>query len=223
MLKWGHTLINLICFPHYTAGGLLCDILNDTFSSVGPHGGINSIAHKLGKIGDMDTVLVNYDVSELLKQVEQIPDNVWVGTHCWPARLPHEKFNKIINVTTTTHRSKCYRWSRSYYHYFVPEWKSLNLTGMELIDKCRETAKNYLVPFEPVFAENVINIEFADIVENTQEFQRLIPKNSIKKHLERWQQLNDFLYDKQLWNHDLVKFLFQAEAEIQLNRYYIYE
>jgi hypothetical protein len=53
--------MNLICFPHYTCGGLLCDILNGTFSEITSDGGVNSIGHGLGKIGDSDTVMIDYD------------------------------------------------------------------------------------------------------------------------------------------------------------------
>ena len=54
--------MKLVCFPHYTCGGLLCDILNDTFSNIGTNGGINNIHHSIGKIGDVDTVQTNFDL-----------------------------------------------------------------------------------------------------------------------------------------------------------------
>jgi hypothetical protein len=44
--------MNLICFPHYTCGGLLCDIMEDTMSEFADNGGIASPTHNVGKIGD---------------------------------------------------------------------------------------------------------------------------------------------------------------------------
>jgi hypothetical protein len=159
----------------------------------------------------------------ILTKIKNIPDNTWVGTHCWPGSMIQQDFNQIIAITTTTHRSKCYRWLRAYHHYFAKKWEPFNFTAEETVDKIRETAKNYLVPFEAVFAPNVINIEFADIVEKTSEFLKIAPEKNVKKHLARWQQLNHFLYKTDLWNTELIKIFYQAETEVNLKRYYIYE
>jgi hypothetical protein len=219
-------MTNLICFPHYTAGGLLCDILSNTYSPIDENGGIQSIAHSIGKIGDTDTVLTDFDPAKFMSTLAKktLDNDAWVGTHCWPGSLPVEQFNKIIVISTSTYRSKIYRWLRAYNHYFLNSRKLLNLTGMERIDKLRETAKNYLVPFNPVLtAPNIFNIEFADIVENTAEFSFVNNNVDTGKHLHRWQQINNFLYDPNLWNNELVKIFYQAEHETLLKRYYIYD
>ena len=57
--------MNLICFPHYTCGGVLCDILNQTFSPVLSHGGLGSIHHAIGKIGDYPTRKANRRIKKL--------------------------------------------------------------------------------------------------------------------------------------------------------------
>lgn len=214
--------MKLVCFPHYTCGGLLCDILNNTFSGVAPNGGINSRHHSFGKIGDVDTVQINFDPEKLMQIMSQksLDDNSWIGTHCWPGTLPLDQFERIISVTTTTWKSKLYRWTRSYHHYFAPQ--CTHLTGMTKIDKIRETAKNYHVAFDPVMADNVINIEFADIVENTQEFKHIVKDYSIERHIERWQSINNFLYTD-IWNAQSTHAFYQAEVEINLQRYYTYE
>jgi hypothetical protein len=214
--------MKLVCFPHYTCGGLLCDILNNTFSTVSPNGGINSRHHSFGKIGDVDTVQINFDPEKLMQIMSQklLGDNSWIGTHCWPGALPLDQFERIISITTTTWKSKLYRWTRSYHHYFSPRWT--HLTGMAEIDKIRETAKNYHVAFDPVMADNVINIEFADIVENTQEFKHIVKDHSIERHIERWQSINNFLYTD-IWNAQSTHAFYQAEVEINLQRYYTYE
>lgn len=215
-------MYNLICFPHYTCGGLLCDILSDTFSAPGPAGDIQSIQHNLGKIGDTDTVLTEYNSDHIMAQLATLTDkSVWVGTHCWPGQLPLHEFNQIICITTATYRSQIYRWMRTYQHYFLPRWQ--DLAGMELTDKMRESAKNYLIPFDPVYHTRVYNVEFADIVENTAEFHHLIGTRDITAHVDRWQKINNFLYDKDLWNSPAAVSFYQAQAEYTTKRYYVYK
>jgi hypothetical protein len=214
---------NLICFPHYTCGGLLCDIMTGSFSPLAANGGIASIQHSIGKIGDTDTVMLDYDPEEFMQKIssKNLPSGNWVGTHCWPGNLPLDQFNNILIVTTTTFKSKIYRWARAYYHHFLPEWK--NMSDIELIDKSRETAKNYLVPFEPVLNKsNVLNVEFADIVETTQEFYHAIDYRESTNHMTRWKEVNYFLYAEDFWKSKAVEQFYQAELETNLGRYYRY-
>jgi len=222
-------MVNLICFPHYTCGGLLCDIMTKIMSPIGENGGIVSLAHRLGKIGDNATVFVDYNSVELIDKIKQhkkIADPTdqlqWVGTHCWPGNLPLAEFNQVINITTTTYQSKLYRWYRAYMLYFKPLWGEL--TGMDLIDKMRETAKNYIIPAEPVFSPSVINLEFADVVHQTEEFKKVVECRSYKHHMERWLNYNNFLLKSpDLWNHSVSKSFYEAEFEINLKRYYQYD
>ena len=216
-------MLNLICFPHYTCGGLLCDIITGSFSPLSANGGIASVHHSVGKIGDTDTVMLDYDTKKFMQKVlsKNLPNNSWVGTHCWPGLLPLEQFNKVLVVTTTTFKSKIYRWARAHHHYFSPTWK--NLSGIDLIDKSRETAKNYLVPFAPVpTTSNVLNVEFADIVETTPEFYYAIDHRESASHIARWKEVNYFLYAENFWKSEVVDQFYQAELEIKLGRYYRY-
>lgn len=216
--------MNLICFPHYTCGGLLCDIMEDVMSEFGDHGGIQSLAHNMGKIGDNDTVFVDYDVDEFMKKVENwlnYPN--WIGTHCWPGRLPCDQFDFIINITTTTYTSKIYRWLRAYTLYFAPQWQ--HLSGGELVDQIKAKAKFYLVPAEPVFADNVLNLEFADVVLQTEELHQAldrgrIPRSDNNPHLMRWAEQNKFLYESDIWNTVAARSFFHAEFEANLKRGY---
>jgi hypothetical protein len=212
--------MKLICFPHYTCGGLLCDIFNNTYSTIGTHGGINSISHAIGKIGDTGTVYEDFSPTEFESKMEELDTDDWIGTHCWPGKLSLNKFESIICVTTTTWPSKLYRWVRAYHHYFSSNWA--HLSDMELVDKVRETAKNYHVAYRPVIADNVINIEFADIVENTQEFKHIVQDYSIDKHIKRWRRINSFLYSD-VWNSFPAQAFYQAGVELNLQRFYRYE
>jgi hypothetical protein len=215
-------LNNLVCFPHYTSGGLLCDIFNDTFSNIAK-GGINNKAHSIGKIGDSETVFTEFNPEDFIKALADnpVPAGTWIGTHCWPQTLPVELFGRVVNITTATYKSKLYRWARAYYQYFNPQWSGI--TGMEKTDKMRETAKNYIPSFDPVFADNVENLEFADLVEQTQEFCKVVGIIDAEKHIARWQELNNFLYDPKLWTSDVADAFYQAEFELSLNRFYRYE
>lgn len=217
--------MNLICFPHYTCGGLLCDILNETWSDVWINGGINSISHQLGKIGDADTVLTDIDQQTFDQQLQNINASQfdWIGTHCWPGNLDLSAVNSTIVITTSTSRSKVYRWVRAYHHYFLKSRPWAGLHGQEQIDKQRETAKNYLIPFEPVFKPNVINIEFAEVVENSQMFLKLVENKNADKHMARWQHINSFLYDPNLWNSTPVRRFYEAELELNLDQHYVYQ
>lgn len=217
--------MNLICFPHYTCGGLLCDILNNTYSTVSKNGGINSIHHSLGKIGDADTVFNDYDPEYFVKQLEKInqDSSQWIGTHCWPGALDLGMLDQVIVVTTTTFRSKLYRWIRAYYHYYSESDPWTVLQAQERVDKERETAKNYIMPFGPVFRANVTNIEFCEVVENSVEFLKLMSDRDIVPHLDRWKKINSFLYDADIWNSAPVKRFYEAELESSLKKSYVYQ
>lgn len=219
--------MNLICFPHYTCGGLLCDILNQTLSPIGKHGGINSIAHSIGKIGDNNGIFDNYDPTKFNLAVRKLEKNNqnfnWIGTHCWPGHVDLSKFDKVLLVTTTTFRSKLYRWTRAYHHYYSKSKPWLVESGQARIDKERETAKNYLSSFLPMFGDNIVNIEFSEVVESTLEFQNIVKSYQYVDHINRWKTINKFLYDNDIWNSTPFKRLHEAEIEINLKKSYIYE
>ena len=188
--------MNLICFPNYTCGGLLCDILNQTFSPVLSRGGIDSVSHSLGKISNDITPCTTYDPADLLSKLSAVPPGMWIGTHCWPGILPFDQFTQIINITTVTERSKLYRWIRAYRHYYSKEWS--DITGIDLLDKMRETAKDYIIPSEPVFDSCVYNLEFSEVVNGTVEFYKFFTQTNARIHMERWSKTNEFLYDANL-------------------------
>jgi hypothetical protein len=147
--------MNLIAYPHYTCGGLLCDILNNTFSPIGAHGGIANTSHNLGKIGDSPSVFDEYDPLQFDQLVEKYRGtSVWIGTHCWPGINNISNFDTVILVTTATYRSKIYRWVRAYHHYYSSTTQWTELSGMARVDKERETAKNYLKPFLPLLSDS---------------------------------------------------------------------
>ena len=213
--------MKLICFPHYTAGGLLCDILRREFSPMAANGGVGSMAHSLGKIGDSNTVFTDFDAELLTSACLPYQSlDISIGTHCWPGNIDVTNYKEVMLITTETTKSKVYRWLRAWHLYFskIPEVQKLR--GMPLIDKQRELAKNYLIPFRVVLG--AVNIEFADLVENTNEFTSLLQEFPTEPHLSRWKETNKFLYDSNLWNNDLVQRYYEAEFEVAHDRFYKY-
>jgi hypothetical protein len=215
--------MNLVCFPHYTCGGLLCDILNATQSPLGPNGGVASPHHNFGKIGDSDSVLVDYNVDQFIKKISSFPKHWYLGTHHWPGRLPLEKFNQVINITTATNRSRLYRWLRVYHFYYSNSKPWLVAQGQDRIDKERETAKNYLIPFEPVLHPCVVNLEFSDIVELKPSFTNLVANYGSVEHIQGWQKQNNFLFDRPTWTAAAADRLHEAEVEVNLSTAYVYQ
>lgn len=214
--------MNLICFPHYTCGGLLVDIFSDTFSPINPNNGVGSVGHSLGKIGDSDTVLTEFDTTRFITKLInlKLSDDEWVGTHCWPGNMNLDIFNQVICVTTMTYRSRIYRWARAFYHYYLAS-EPWQLFGMNLVDKQRETAKNYVIPFVPV--AGAINIEFSEIVENNMQFQHLVTGHATTVSLHRWKEINKFLYAEDFWQSVPVQRYYEAELETALRQSYVYE
>lgn len=219
-------MYNLISFPHYTCGGLLCDILNNTWSEIGDNGGVQSINHSIGKIGDTNSVfaeVAQQDIDLIITNAKNtnISDNAWIGTHCWLGKVNFDRFGTVINITTETTMSKLYRWLRAYHHYFAPALQGLVMSELEEIDKMRENAKQYLIPFEKIEGKNVINLEFSDVVENTVKFKHTIQSSTVE-HLKRWQQVNSFLYKQEFWTSFAAKRFFEAEYETVLKADYMY-
>jgi hypothetical protein len=198
--------------------------MEDVISEFADNGGIANPAHNAGKIGDSLDVFTDYNVDEFLSRVDPwLESNRWIGTHCWPGPLPLERFETVINITTTTYASKIYRWYRAYVLYHQPMWA--HLTGTDLVDKIVTVAKSYVIPALPVAAPNVFNLEFADLVHQTEEFDQVldrgrVPRNGAAQHMQRWMQQNEFLYNTDIWNSVAAQSFFHAEFEINLGRGY---
>ena len=118
-----------------------------------------------------------------------------------------------------TYRSRIYRWARAFYHYYLAS-EPWQLSGMHLVDKQRETAKNYVVPFSSV--PGAINIEFSEIVENNMQFQHLVNGHNADASLDRWKEINKFLYADDFWQSVPVHRYYEAELELSLDQSYVY-
>ena len=213
--------MNLVCFPHYTAGGLLCDVLNSVVSKIDYTGGFDNVYHNAGKIGDSDQIFDSYDPVELYEKIDSVMlyKDRWIGTHCWPGILDLSRFDKVINLTTATYRSRVYRWARACKLYFAVNGLD-KLSDLDKIDKMRLLAKNYIKPFSPVTSDNVINIEFSSIVDFDYSAFKIIKDNG---QYPVWKSQNSFLYNVDFWQSDIAKRFHEAEYETVLNQEYEYQ
>ena len=213
--------MNLVCFPHYTAGGLLCDVLNSVVSEIDYTGGFDNVYHNAGKIGDSDQIFDSYNPVELYEKIDSamLHEDRWIGTHCWPGILDLSRFDKVINLTTATYRSRVYRWARACKLYFAVNGLD-KLSDLDKIDKMRLLAKNYIKPFLPVTSDNVINIEFSSIVDFDYSAFKIIKDNG---QYPVWKSQNSFLYNVDFWQSDIAKRFHEAEYETVLNQEYEYQ
>lgn len=187
--------MNLVCFTNYTAGGLICDLLNNTNS--GFEGSIvkYNVAHHMMNV-EMNYRGVQRVFDETKWNVKQsecdslnLPDNFYVGTHCHPSVIPDkylQNFNEVLNITTETKESKWYRFLR-YYHIELEQnhWK--NISGR--IGDPTEVAKNVREAFEK--DNRCTNVEFADIVNG--KFMQ--DRNIVSKQIDEWKKINHWLYN----------------------------
>lgn len=223
--------MNLVCYPHYAAGGLICNILNQPPDS-GSHIGsvVSSLEHFLF-IGDNHDVYDEFDLMEFENKRQEAlktapPNKPWLGTHCHPYRINLTNFNQSISITTESFQSRLYRWLRVYNLYFKPQWENYFL--LDRNDLMRETAKSYLKPFYKcnrlAGKEQLIEIELQDIVECTPTFKRIcqqLTKNPNFGKVDLWLSKNDFLKDYQ-HRPEYASFM-QADYELSTGISYSYE
>ena len=180
--------MNLICFSNFTAGALLCDLLNGTVNKID---GIvvRNNAHNFLKINDNGRVCRRFNKqywdrqlngSNILLNTEILNkdlNNFYVGTHSHPSCIPTEylnKFNKVISITTDSQESKFFRYIRMCH--------GLKDTMPE------HNVYNVIESFES--SANCINIEFKDIVNG----KYIVENNLNYEHYKIWREANPFLY-----------------------------
>lgn len=195
--------LNLICFPHFTCGGLLTTMLNDEMGVVVEDRQIvSSWRHQFGKrivfnnACDNESVFRLYNTERFLKEITCIPNIGWISTHCWPGPLIlHDSFNKIdqiLNITTVTLQSRLLREHRV---------RALSPHINDYTKHSTIVNDSYAISAEPVFHKKIINLEFSDVVFCTGTFidivNLLAPNRTIplETHMDRWRKLNYFLYE----------------------------
>jgi hypothetical protein len=199
--------MNLVCFSNYTAGGLVCDLLNNKPNIVIIDRIVDNREHNVFKIGDNSHVYREFDEDRWLVQKTKLEnkciknildrDDIWVGSHCHPSCIPDQylqDFDKIITITTQTEPSKFYR--------FLRAWQSRGLFYPE--HPAEHYVQNVVEDFESF--EKCVNIEFADIVEG-----RFVKDYNLnQENFDYWKSFNQILYtavDQELVEifHSIIK------------------
>jgi hypothetical protein len=208
--------MNLVCFSNNTAGALVCDLLNRKPLVFNGYK-VDNIEHSLFKLGDTPTVQLHININDWNKLVNKYKDRTtWMGTHAHPTAIPDlTVFQSVIAITTTTRRSKLYRWLRYYNGWFLsntPGWEETD--ELPKIDKIRELSKNVFVEFTA--DPRCINIEFEDIVTGV-----FVKQNNLNNdYFLNWQSANSWLYET---NKSWAERRFdEAEWELQYGTPYKY-
>lgn len=201
--------MKLVCFANNTAGGLICDLLNNKISEFDGYR-IDNIEHSLLKVGDTPTIQTQISINRWNYKVSALKDQTgWLGTHAHPNAIPDLSiFEDVIVITTLTRKSKLYRWLRCYHGWYkaaFPNWVEDDSPAS--IDKIRELAKNVFEEFKPY--PNCKNIEFEDIVEG-----KFIKDNNLNwDYYSTWKKNNSYLYDN-AENPWAIKRFDEAEYEL---------
>lgn len=195
--------MKLVCFPNYTCGAIFCDILNLESSTVGTNYNFYSANHNRGKIEKVDNYDGrNYNPQDLYDltlnaNLSQSVKNKWLGTHCWPGLIDTNRYDKVINITTSSKLSRVYRYARIFYTSVAGKYPGKPYPFRP------KNIHLYNNGFSKIDSPNTINIEFEDWVNLTCEVENILltlsnaPNN---KHFYQrrvaWVKINDFLYDQ---------------------------
>lgn len=228
--------MNLICFPPYGGGGLVCDLLNGTQS---PHGSdgtvVNPMADQLkipiprsfksfrpdNKFSYQYFFEQKYEYTRF-----RVKPNTWVGTHCFPDEVDTSNFSKVIVISTENLLSKIYRFMRVYFmydlwakKYNLQEDKTSNLDyKLKSLD-----LKLYNFNYHQIIQPNTIQLEIEDIVHCSDYFKKLVTDNcsnfneaQFMGQFQIWKSKNVFLYDQSFVNKFIDRYKLFKETEENL-------
>lgn len=182
--------MNLVSFAAVTAGGLVCELLNNTTTEIGLNGTYNSFQHNLMKNNSKTYEFNEKKWEDRLKYanaLNQVWDNAWYGTHIYAGVLPEKyanQFEKILIITTSTTLSKWY--------YFLRLLKIRDdLRDVPLDENCIEMVLDSVSEYYFLPDARYINVEFEDVVSG--KFVREFNLNP--SQFDKWKQSNSYLYE----------------------------
>lgn len=201
--------MNLISFPVYTCGAILCDMLNNERSPVGVANNFDSKMHNAGKVGILRNLhnVPGSDAEVFKKRTNKLfhlkeYENKWIGTHCILTDIDASRFNKIINITTISRQSSLYQYSRIFWTHIHGQMPGKKHGKPKVIKHLESDC------VQKVDLPNVTNIEFEDFVEwkngiddillNLSEFK---DQNHIAERRKAWTEVNNFLFDENKMNY----------------------
>ena len=200
--------MNIITVGSYCAGALISDLLNGVRSPF-ETSVIKSRWNHILKASDDGSFLhlvLPEHTQEWIKKTEVLVKKDWTqgkyfATHQPPHLIPNlDIFDRVINVTTQTDKSRFYRFLR---HYYV------EINGQKILQDTHKDEVRFMInicKYDPTWvdsnAPNVTNIEFEDVVEG--RFCDSIDGD--QTHMASWKKRNAFILQEQdpdvvkLWN-----------------------
>ena len=200
--------MNLVTVGSYCAGALVSDLLNgvrSTFETSVIQSRWNHIL-KASNDGSFLHLVLPDHTQDWISKTEMLVKKNWTqgkyfATHQPPQIIPNlDIFERVINVTTQTDKSRFYRFLR---HYYV------EINGQKILQDTHKDEVRFMInicKYDPTWvdsnAPNVTNIEFEDVVEG--RFCDSIDGD--QTHMASWKKRNAFILQEQdpkvvkLWN-----------------------
>ena len=196
--------MKIICVASYCAGGLMCDLLNETKSPFTASIVQTRFNHVLkspltnrwnGNNEEVPYLILPIHEKQWLDLTTNLISKEWTQgnwfAHHQPVSIiPNiEDFEEVIHVTVTTIKS---RWLRFLRHY----WLEVNRQKM-IQDHALDTVKDMIniIKYDPSWLPSedarVTNVEFEDIVSGVWSKNN---KHDLD-HLNNWKKKNDFILD----------------------------
>ena len=189
--------MKIVCVGSYCAGALICDLLNGEASPFETSVIQNRFNHTL-KVGPDDKFLhlvLPTHLAEWEKLTTRLVGAEWTegkafGHHQPIFLIPNlDIFEEVYNITTTTMKSRWYRFLRHYWieingQKMMQEYSMDNIKGMINIIKHDPS-------WLPVEGPNITNIEFEDVVSG----KWCEETGGDMKHMATWRRKNKFILD----------------------------
>lgn len=171
--------MRLVCFLGVTAGGLVCDLLNQIESPIDINGRVKSKHHNTFKNLTPYLDKGPFDESTWFQIIRNnnLKPFMYYGTHTHPSNIPKkylDQFVEVVVISSTTQMCKFYKYLR---------FKHLYSNSPINIEAC-------FADYPPV--EGCTEIKFCDVVEG-----RFVKEYNLNtEHFDMWKKSNSYLYDQ---------------------------
>lgn len=173
---------NVVCFPDFGLGGIICTILNNsqlTFHDSRLPGSTKNQEHNALKgVKDWNTAL------------QKLEPNKWYGTHNEYGTFPTEHVGNAIQITTENVQSRFIIFLRAY-RFLKPNW--VEDQSLDSIDPIRELAKQYALPYVINKNKDCYCIELIDLITNP----KLLFDDLTVWH--QWLEKNQYITSPSVW------------------------
>lgn len=211
--------MKIVCVGFYCAGGLICDLLNgeaSPFETSVIQNRFNNILKKTPDNTQHLHLVLPTHLEEWKKLTSSMVVKEWTkgkafGHHQPIFLIPNlDIFEEVYNITTTTMKSRWYRFLR---HYWIEinGQKMMKESAMNNIKNSINIIK-YDESWETVEELNVVNIEFEDVVSG--KWCEEIGGNM--DHMATWRRKNKFILDDYEQDPALIK-LWETQEQYNMD------